>query len=277
MNINQELLPGDVPKKDIPPFAIQKIAGLRASLLIAQQAYYEKDKPVISDSGYDDYLSELIKMEEEYLDEISYESPANKNRLANPKAHFKKVRDYNIIYTKHGLDRAASLLDDKCTYVAAIRRGVEVTITYSDGRVDALVTNSGINLIENCRDRLRLPENLEVPSTRNSSFKCIAYVDYEGDISEMELCLRTMNAIKGVSDEEIYFQALYIVGNDPERIGFNNNTLGYLGFQVPEVHKMGANTIKVLAPTEETLRDSLLLAFSLTSEDVYLLHHKLYG
>jgi len=56
----------------------KRVEELHSLLHKYGHAYYVLDKPLVSDSTYDDYLQELIKIESEFPDLIFPDSPTNR-------------------------------------------------------------------------------------------------------------------------------------------------------------------------------------------------------
>jgi len=76
----------DSKQKDIR----NRLEGLRTRIKAADYAYYVEDNPIISDTEYDELMRQLIKLEEQYPDLVTADSPTQRVG-GEPKEGFAKV------------------------------------------------------------------------------------------------------------------------------------------------------------------------------------------
>ncbi len=162
---------------------LEKINNLRKTLNQANENYYEKDMPTITDSEYDEILAELSKLEELYPEYKSIDSPTSKvggkvSEKFNSYKHrypllslgnafsYQELRAFDIrvkkALNKEYIEYMAELKIDGLS-VALIYQNGELILgaTRGDGSFGENVTNN-IMTIKDIPKTIKIKGNLEV-------------------------------------------------------------------------------------------------------------------
>jgi DNA ligase (NAD+) len=81
----------DMAQKDIPPEVVSRVRKLREEITYHNYRYYVLDDPVVSDAQFDRLLKELTRLEEEYPELVTPDSPTQRVGAA-PLTKFETVR-----------------------------------------------------------------------------------------------------------------------------------------------------------------------------------------
>lgn len=158
--------------------AEKRIEELRASLEEYGYHYYVLDNPIVSDAKYDQLLNELIKLETEFPDLVTEDSPTVRVG-GQPLPFFEKVEHRtpmlslgNAFSADDLLDfdrRVRSLVGDEVSYSCELKiDGLAISLTYENGRLVRGATRGdgavGEDITENLKTipaiPLKLKENL---------------------------------------------------------------------------------------------------------------------
>lgn len=158
----------------------ERIEKLRRLIEHHRYQYHVLDRQDISDEALDSLKDELVKLETEYPDLITPDSPTQ--RVAGvPLPQFKKVRhlipqwSFNDAFTEEDIknfdERAKKTLGSEVEYVCELKiDGFKVVLTYKNGLLETAATRGdgvvGEDVTSNVRTiesvPLRLRENLDV-------------------------------------------------------------------------------------------------------------------
>lgn len=134
--------------------AKQRITALKAQMRDIDHAYYVLDKPIVSDAARDSLKAELAKLEKEYPDLITPDSPTQriggkalgkfaKYRHQTPKYSLEDVFSFDdIIEFDQRIKRFLNFSPDKkIEYVCELKiDGLNMSVLYVDGLLDKAVT-----------------------------------------------------------------------------------------------------------------------------------------
>lgn len=162
-------------KKDIN----SRIIELRRIIEKANADYYEKDTPTITDSEFDQYMNELLELENENPEFVSKDSPT---RIVGGRAS-EKFQSYSHRYPLLSLGNAFSYEDlrsfdnrvkkalnkEKIEYIAELKiDGLSVALIYRNGKLVVGATrgdgSSGENVTSNILVVEDIPKSISISS-----------------------------------------------------------------------------------------------------------------
>ncbi len=194
-----------------PAQAQQRIADLRVQLARADELYYKRAKPEISDFEYDEAKRELADLEGKFPQFASADSPTQRvgdDRVQGFQevAHRQKMLSLDNTYNEAELRafhaRLAKLLgaDDLGYTVEPKIDGLAVSLTYEDGQFVRAVTRGkgdrGDDVTANVRTIHSLPRQLRGAAPR--------LVEIRGEIYLTAAEFERINAERAAAGEELY-------------------------------------------------------------------------
>jgi DNA ligase (NAD+) len=194
-----------------PAQAQQRIADLHAQVARADELYYKRAKPELTDFEYDALKAELAALEAQFPKFAAPDSPTQRvgdDRVQGFKevAHRQKMLSLDNTYNEAELRafhaRLAKLLgtDDLAYTVEPKIDGLAVSLTYEDGRFVQAVTRGkgdrGDDVTANVRTIHSLPEKLRGAAPR--------LVEIRGEIYLTAAEFERINAERAAAGEELY-------------------------------------------------------------------------
>jgi DNA ligase (NAD+) len=194
-----------------PAKAQPRIADLRAQVARADELYYQRTKPELSDFEYDAIKAELTTLEGQFPQFATPDSPTRRvgdDRVQGFKevAHRQKMLSLDNTYNEAELRafhaRLAKLLgtDDLGYTVEPKIDGLAVSLTYEDGRLVRAVTRGkgdrGDDVTANVRTIHSLPEKLRGAAPQ--------VVEIRGEIYLTAAEFERINAERAATGEELY-------------------------------------------------------------------------
>jgi DNA ligase (NAD+) len=184
----------------------QRHEKLKAALNRHRHLYYALEAPEIADSAYDELEQELLRLEQEYPELVTPQSPTQRVGGA-PAAAFKKVRhavpqwSFNDAFTPDDLRawdaRVKRLLGaQKVGYICELKiDGLKIVLTYEKGVLQTAATRGdgvvGEDVTHNIRTIRSVPLELE---------RAVNVV-VEGEVWMSEKTLREINALRQAQGE----------------------------------------------------------------------------
>ena len=194
-----------------PAKAQQRIADLRVLLARADELYYKRAKPEMSDFEYDEAKRELADLEEKFPQFAAADSPTQRvgdDRVQGFKevAHRQKMLSLDNTYNETELrafhTRLAKLLetDDLGYTVEPKIDGLAVSLTYEEGKFVRAVTRGkgdrGDDVTANVRTIHSLPMQLKGAAPK--------WVEIRGEIYLTAAEFERINAERAAAEEELY-------------------------------------------------------------------------
>ncbi|MEO6874095.1 MAG: NAD-dependent DNA ligase LigA [Opitutaceae bacterium] len=194
-----------------PAQAQQRITELRAQVVRADELYYQRADPEISDFAYDAAKRELAELEAKFSQFATADSPTQRvgdDRVQGFKevAHRQKMLSLDNTYNEAELRafqvRLAKLLgqDDLGYTVEPKIDGLAVSLTYEDGQFVRAVTrgkgDKGDDVTANVRTIHSLPQKLRGAAPK--------LVEIRGEIYLTAAEFERINAERAVAGEELY-------------------------------------------------------------------------
>lgn len=186
--------------------AEQRINELREKLEEYGYHYYVLDKPIVSDSEYDERMNELLKLEEEYPELITEDSPSVRVG-GKPLPHFEKVQhDIPMLSLGNAFNE-----QDLRDFDRRVQEGVGAPATYScelkiDGLAVTLKYQNGLFLLGATRGDGTIGENItnNLKTVRSIPIRLHEEVDIEvrGEAFMPKQSFEKLNEIKRVNGEE---------------------------------------------------------------------------
>ena len=161
----------------------QRIEDLKAEINKHNKAYYEQDNPTISDFEYDELFRELKKLEEQYPQYATTDSPTqkvgskvsekfkeihhkyrlysldNSNNIEDLKHWYERIQKE---YPKENIEVVSELKIDGLACALSYQKGKLITgATRGDGIIGEIITEN-IKQIKNIPQKLKTPINIEV-------------------------------------------------------------------------------------------------------------------
>ncbi|MGB3161670.1 MAG: NAD-dependent DNA ligase LigA [Carnobacterium sp.] len=166
--------------------AKEKVDELRDTLDKYSYQYYVQDKPVISDADYDKLYRELVKLEEEFPDLISNDSPTQRVGGTILPGFEKVVHDIPMLSLSNAFSetdliqfdkRIQKLTDKKIQYICELKiDGLAISLKYKDGKLVLAATRGngtiGENVTQNMRTVKSVPLRLKKPYTIEVRGEC---------------------------------------------------------------------------------------------------------
>ena len=189
-----------------PRYIQERYKKLKEAVNRHRHLYYALQAPEIADSAYDELEQELVRLEEQYPELVSHDSPTQRVGGA-PETAFKKVLhqvaqwSFNDAFKPddiHDFDaRVRRMLGGKTpTYTLELKiDGLKVVLTYEKGRLKTAATRGdgvvGEDVTHNVRTILSVPLQLERPVD----------IIVEGEVWMSELVLKEINKSRLKSGE----------------------------------------------------------------------------
>ena len=253
---------------------------LKNLIRINNEAYYVFDSPKITDFEYDEMFRELKRLEAEFPDLITPDSPTQKVGDKTARG-FKEIRHKYRLYS---LDNSNNLEDLKKWYERVKKEyeneddlelvvelkidGLSCALSYQNGSLTLAATRGngiiGENITENIKAIKSIPQKLSKPLNIEvrgevympvSSFEKLNEENIENGVKEFANprnaaagSLRQLDA-KITSLRDLHFFAYTAIPEDTELFKTHNealNLLSELGFEVNPNH----NLVKGIAPIE---------------------------
>ena len=194
-----------------PARAQQRIADLRTQIARADELYYKRAKPELSDFEYDAAKRELADLEEKFPQLAAADSPTL--RIGDDRvqgfvevAHRQKMLSLDNTYNEAELRafhaRLGKLLgrDDLAYTVEPKIDGLAVSLTYEDGKFVRAVTRGkgdrGDDVTVNARTIHSLPAKLRGAAPRLVEIRGEIYITFEE--------FKRINAERAAAEEELY-------------------------------------------------------------------------
>lgn len=170
--------------------------------------YYVLDKPTVPDSEYDMKLNELQKLEEEFPDLITSDSPTQRIGGA-PLEGFEKVRHnipmrslsnaFNEEDVRDFARRATNILGDNFSYVCELKiDGLAVSLMYEDGKFVRGATRGdgtvGEDITTNLRTIRSIPLTIKKPET----------LEVRGEVFMPKSSFHNLNKGREEREEELF-------------------------------------------------------------------------
>ncbi len=202
-----------------PAQAQQRIADLRAQITRADELYYKRAKPEISDFEYDEAKRELADLEGKFPQFASADSPTQRvgdDRVQGFQevAHRQKMLSLDNTYNEAELrafhTRLAKLLgtDDLSYTVEPKIDGLAVSLTYENGQFVRAVTRGkgdrGDDVTANVRTIHSLPMQLAKGEGRGAKGEMPRTVEIRGEIYLPAAEFERINAERAAAGEELY-------------------------------------------------------------------------
>jgi len=202
-----------------PVKAQQRIADLRVQLARADELYYKRAKPELSDFEYDSGKRELAELEEKFPQFTAADSPTQRvgdDRVQGFKevAHRQKMLSLDNTYNEAELrafhTRLAKLLGtDELGYTVEPKiDGLAVSLTYADGKFVRAVTRGkgdrGDDVTANVRTIHSLPMELARGEGRGGGGGIPRTVEIRGEIYLTAEEFERINAERAAAEEELY-------------------------------------------------------------------------
>ncbi len=154
----------------------EKLAGLRAALNRHNYLYHVLDSPEVTDSAYDELMSELLALETLHPDKISEDSPSSRVG-GNPLSKFEKIvhkrpmLSLDKCSTEQELNAWFSRIDGRLTSKSMVSYvcepkidGVAISLTYKEGLLSQAATrgngSEGEGILANARTVRSVPLQL---------------------------------------------------------------------------------------------------------------------
>lgn len=270
-----------------------RIDELKKLIKENNEAYYVYDSPLITDFEYDELFRELKKLEEEYPELITEDSPTQKvgDKVSE------KFKEIKHKYRLYSLDNSNNIEDLKKWYERVKKEyenlpdldlvvelkidGLSCALSYENGELKLAATRGngiiGENITENIKaiksipQKLTKPVNIEVRGEVYmpvSSFEKLNLLNIENGVKEFANprnaaagSLRQLDA-KITAQRDLHFFAYTAISTDEELFNTHKEALDLLkelGFEVNPNHKLvkGINPIVEQCKYWETERFSL--------------------
>ncbi|MBN6206454.1 NAD-dependent DNA ligase LigA, partial [Ralstonia pickettii] len=188
--------------------AQEQIEALKEVLNQYSYEYYVLDKPSVPDSEYDMKLAELERLEEEYPELITADSPTQRIGGA-PLEGFEKVRHnvpmlslsnaFNEADLRDFARRATNVLGDNITYVCELKiDGLAVSLSYEDGKFVRGSTRGdgtiGEDITVNLRTIRSIPLTLKEKET----------LEVRGEVFMPKASFESLNKKREENEEELF-------------------------------------------------------------------------
>jgi DNA ligase (NAD+) len=245
--------------------ANNRIEELRKKIRLYDAAYYGRGESLISDKEYDDLYHELEKLEQEYPQFETSDSPTK--RVGNDlKKEFPKVRHtvpmmsidntYSEEEVREWVERCNKLLPGKkSSFVGELKiDGVAVALTYEKGKLIRGVTRGdgtvGDEVTQNIRTISSIPhvvdsqESFEIRGEIYMTFKDFQHLNDRILAKDQKPMQNPRNTTSGtlkllnpkeVEERKLSFAAYYLIGNVQHESHLSNlDFIKQIGFPVVE-------------------------------------------
>ena len=186
-----------------------EIEKLRGQIKVHAKAYYDSDAPTISDFEYDALMLRLIKLEEQYPELVSPDSPTQRiggkpSEQFSSVSHAAPLESLNDVFSFEELERFIVRTQDALSappvFVTEPKiDGLSVAVEYLDGRLLRGATRgdglTGEDVTENLRTILSLPKVL-----KNASHRLIV----RGEVYMSRETFSELNKEREISGEKLF-------------------------------------------------------------------------
>ncbi|MEX2804332.1 NAD-dependent DNA ligase LigA [Streptococcus sp. H31] len=140
------------------------------------EEYYTKDSPSVSDSDYDKLYHELLDLEKQYPELIQPDSPTHRVGGVVLDGFEKYEHEYPLFSLQDAFSRAELLEFDRriksefpaASYFAELKiDGLSISLTYSDGRLQAGATRGDGRIGENITENLKRVKDIPLKLKRD--------------------------------------------------------------------------------------------------------------
>src|SRR3989338_2047832 len=196
----------------VPKDSRQRYDKLKAEINRHRHLYYVLEQPEIADSAYDELEQELLRLEAEYPELITPDSPTQRVG-GTPMAAFKKVRhtvpqwSFNDVFDEQGLRDFDTRIKKELkkvesiavpTYTCELKiDGLKVVLAYEKGQLKTAATRGdgvvGEDVTHNIRTIRSVPLQLEHPVD----------IIVEGEVWMSEETLKEINVLRQAQDEKL--------------------------------------------------------------------------
>ncbi len=193
----------------VPRAVQERYTKLKEAVNRHRHLYYTLQSPEIADSAYDELEQELIRLEEQYPELVSHDSPTRRVGGA-PETAFKKVLhqvaqwSFNDAFTPDDISdfdaRVRRGLQDlsQISYMCELKiDGLKVVLTYEKGLLKTAATRGdgvvGEDVTHNVRTIKSVPLQLERPVD----------IIVEGEVWMSEAALKEVNVLRQAQDKKL--------------------------------------------------------------------------
>jgi DNA ligase (NAD+) len=202
-----------------PARAQQRIADLRVQIARADELYYKRAQPELTDFEYDAAKRELADLEEKFPQLASADSPTQRvgddrvqgfQEVAHRQKMLSLENTYNEAEIRAFHARLTKLLgrDDLAYTVEPKIDGLAVSLTYEDGKFVRAVTRGkgdrGDDVTVNVRTIHSLPMQLAKGEGRGARGEIPRVVEIRGEIYITFAEFQRINAERAAAEEELY-------------------------------------------------------------------------
>jgi DNA ligase (NAD+) len=154
-----------------------RVAELKKEINHHNQAYYELDRPEISDAAYDRLLKELMRLEKEYPQLVTSDSPTQRvggkpltgfQTVHHPEPLLSLSNAFSDADLKSFHQRVSQVVKDRVEYVVELKiDGLTVALSYEDGLLVSGATRgdgyTGEDITQNLKTIVTVPLSLPEP------------------------------------------------------------------------------------------------------------------
>ena len=196
--------------------AKERIAKLRKEINHYRHAYHVEDKSLISDAANDSLKNELAKLEEQYLDLVTPDSPTQRVG-GEPAKQFKRVRhevpmlSFNDVFSREEVqawwERLENYLGRKLkpeVYIEPKIDGFAIELIYNDGILTMASTRGNGSIGEDVTSNVKTVEAIPLNLNEASKIKVPERLIVRGEIFMTKEEFERINAHQGKGGEKMY-------------------------------------------------------------------------
>ncbi len=195
-------------KNSIPTEVIERVELLRKSIEKHRYNYHVLDKPEISEEALDSLKDELVKIEEQYPELVTPDSPTQ--RVAGkPLDSFKKIThkaaqwSFNDAFSEEDIrafdERVRKLAGQKFSYICELKiDGLKIVLEYQKGKLFSAATRGNGVVGEDVTMNVRTIES--VPLVLTSPID----ITVEGEVWLSKKQFEKINAARAKAGEELF-------------------------------------------------------------------------
>src|SRR3989338_9514492 len=194
----------------------ERIAKLRKEINHYRHAYHVEDKSLISDAANDSLKNELAKLEEQYPDLVTPDSPTQRVG-GEPAKQFKRVRhdvpmlSFNDVFSREEVqawwERLENYLGRKLkpeVYIEPKIDGFAIELIYNDGILIMASTRGNGSIGEDVTSNVKTVEAIPLNLNEASKIKVPEKLIVRGEIFMTKEEFERINAHQGKGGEKMY-------------------------------------------------------------------------
>jgi DNA ligase (NAD+) len=187
-----------------PAKARERHRDLAEQIEDARYRYFVLDRPTLADAEYDQMMKELERLEGDYPDLRTPDSPTQKvggavSTLFTPVDHIERMMSLDNTFTREELDawaaRIAREVGDGAEYLCELKiDGLAVSLTYENGRLVRGATRGDGRTGEDITPNVRAVEGVPSRLSKSDDYPVPALLEVRGEVYFPVADFETLNA-----------------------------------------------------------------------------------